>query len=353
VARVGIDARQVSPAGKGHARSQRRLVESLAELGRHELVAFVREEGAGGLLSVPTERIREPVALLWEQVGMPRAARRLRLDAFLTLGDRLPVAGGVRFVVWLFELPTHRMATTTGLWNRSSDVFTALLWKRSLRRAARVVGGSQATARELEAAVPELAGKVRVIYPGLDAGFWHVRGTVPQTRPEEAGRYAFHLGSADPRDNTETVVEAFRRARSRLREPLRLVIGGDLGGRTFEGVETTGRLSDQDLAALYRGATAYLDATLYEGFGYQPLEAMASGAPVIASSASSIPEVVGDAGLLCDPRSPDELADAIARVVEEPGLAAAMREKGLARAATFTWERTAREFADVLDEVTR
>ena len=73
--------------------------------------------------------------------------------------------------------------------------------------------------------------------------------------------------------------------------------------------------------------------------------------PVVASDASSIPEVVGDAGLLCDPRSPDAIAGALVRVLEEPGLAEAMREKGLARAATFSWERTAREFADLLDEV--
>jgi len=72
---------------------------------------------------------------------------------------------------------------------------------------------------------------------------------------------------------------------------------------------------------------------------------------VIASSASSIPEVVGDAGLLCDPHSPASIADALVRVLEEPGLAAAMRAKGLARAATFTWERTAVAFADLLDEV--
>jgi len=157
----------------------------------------------------------------------------------------------------------------------------------------------------------------------------------------------FHLGSTDPRDNTETVVEAFRRAGV----DALLVIGGDLGGRIFDGAEKTGRLSDEDLAARYRGAAAYLDATLYEGFGYQPLEAMASGAPVIASNASSIPEVVGDAGLLCDPRSADELAAALVRVFEEPGLAESMRAKGVARAAEFSWERTAREFAGLIDEV--
>ena len=322
-------------------------MQAFAGLGRYEVVAFVRGAEAAAILrpsGVRVEQIREPLALLWEQVGMMREARRLGLDALLTLGDRLPVLGGPRVVVWLFELPTHRMATTTGLWNRGSDVFTALLWRRSMRRAARVVAGSGATANELEEAVPALRGKVPVIYPGLGGDF------SPAPRPEES-RYVFHLGSADPRDNTESVVGAYRLARQRIREPVRLVIGGDLGGRTFEGIDTTGRLSEADLARWYRGATAYLDATLYEGFGYQPLEAMASGVPVIASSASSIPEVVGDAGLLCDPHSPASIADALVRVLEEPGLAAAMRAKGLARAATFTWERTAVAFADLLDEV--
>jgi glycosyl transferase family 1 len=327
VARIGIDARYASGAGKGIARSQRLLVESLAALGRHEIVAFVGEGGAGAFPGVDArvERIREPIALLWEQVGMPRAARRFELDAFVTLADRLPVVGATPYIVWLFELPTHRMATTSGVWNRGSDVFTAALWKPSMRRAAAIATGSKATAGELEEAVPQLRGRVRAVYPGLAGDFAPGPGL-------DQPRYVFHLGST-------AGVEA------------RLVVGGELGGRTFDGAETTGRLSDEDLAARYRGAAAYLDATLYEGFGYQPLEAMASGTPVIASNASSIPEVVGDAGLLCDPRSADELAAALVRVLEEPGLAESMRAKGLARAAEFSWERTAREFADLIDEV--
>ncbi len=343
MARIGIDAIQASPAGKGHARSERMLARELARLGRHEIVAFVRPEGQGVVGDAKPGLIREPSFLLWQQWGMPRAARRLGLDAVVTLTDRLPLWGDARYVVWLFELPTHRMAQARGVWQRGSDFFTAALWKPSLRRAARVVAGSEATRRELEEALPELSGRVPVIYPGLSEGF----------SPGEpaAERYVFHLGSTDPRDNTQTVVEAFRLARARLPEPVRLVIGGDLGERRFDGVELTGRLTDEELAAHYRAAAAYLDATLYEGFGYQPLEALASGVPVVASKASSIPEVVGEAGLLCDPRSPEALADALARVLGEPELAADLRRKGPQQAAKFTWERTAGEFAELLDEV--
>ena len=305
-------------------------------LGRYEVVPFVRQEGAG-LVPEP-QLIGERLFLVWQQWGMPRAARRLGLDAVVTLTDRLPVWDGrTPYVVWLFELPTHRMAQGGGAWQRGSDLFTAALWKRSLRHAARVVAGSEATAREVEEAVPELRGRVRAIYPGVEPGF----APGPAARGE---RYVFHLGSADPRDNLGVVREAFRLAQARLREPVRLVVGGRVEGGL-------GYLGDDELLRRYRGAAAYLDATLYEGFGYQPLEAMACGAPVVASSASSIPEVVGDAGLLADPRSPEALADALVRVLEEPGLADDLRRRGLERAQKFTWDRTAREFAEVLDEV--
>src|SRR5205823_191080 len=204
--------------------------------------------------------------------------------------------------------------------------------------------GAGAPARELEAAVPELRGRVRTIYPGRDERFGPGPGA-------EGARYVFHLGSDDPRDNTETVVRAVALARARLREPVRLVVGGSVGARRFEGAELTGRVPDEELVRLYRDAAAYVDASLFEGFGYQALEAMACGAPFVGSNATSIPEVVGEAGLLCDPRDPAALADALVRVLDEPGLADELRRRGLERARAFTWDRTAEAFERLLAEV--
>jgi glycosyltransferase involved in cell wall biosynthesis len=339
VPRVGIDATSVSSAGKGIARVQRGTVQALAALGRFELVVYGR---AGADLGVPTERVSYRLALGWEQLGLARAARGV--DALLTWTERLPLAARGRFVVWLFELPTHRIAENrrrgARAYQRGSDLLTLALWKRSLRRAALVLAGSQATASELRAAMPGLT-RVEVLYPGLESRF--------APGPGRAGRYILHLGSADPRDNTETVLAAFEQAG----RPLPLLVAGGARGEPRDGVEFLGRVSDEELLALYRGAAAFVDATLYEGFGYQPLEAMACGAPVIASRSSSIPEIVGDAGLLCDPRSPAELAEALHRVLQEPGLAEKLRSRGLERAARFTWERTASRLAAVLDEVIR
>ena len=317
--RIAVDATSISSAGKGISRVQLGTVHALAALGRHELVAYVSEDVE---LAVPTVRVRRRPALWWEQVGLRRAAHDA--DAVLTWTDRLPLGGGGRFVIWLFELPTHRIALNrereAGAYQRASDLATQLLWGPSLRRAARVLAGSEATATEL--------GGAPVLHPGIDDCF--------TPGPGREGRYVFHLSSDDPRDNTETIVEAVRLANDRLQEPVELVV-------------PTGRVSEAELLALYRGAAAYVDASLFEGFGYQPLEAMACGAPVVASTAGR--DVVGDAGLICDPHDIHAQADALVRLLEEPGLAADLRRRGLERAREFSWDRAAAHLADVLDEV--
>jgi glycosyltransferase involved in cell wall biosynthesis len=337
---IAVDATSVSTAGKGLGRVQRETIRALAALGRHELVAYVAADVA---LGVPTVRVRRRPAFLWEQVGLARAARRA--EAVLTWTDRLPLVGG-RFVIWLFELPTHRIEQNrlarAGGYQRASDLLTAATWRSSLRRAAFVLAGSVATAAELRAELPDLR-RVQVLYPGLDERF--------TPGPGRDGRYVLHVASSDPRDNLDGVLEAVVRANRALDEPVRLIVAGAAGKARLAGAEFLGRVSDEELVELYRGAAAYIDASLYEGFGYQPLEAMACGAPVIASDGSSVQEVVGDAGLLSDPRDTDARAAAVVRVLEEPGLADELRLRGLERARTFTWERTARELAAVLDEV--
>ena len=323
MARIGFDGLMISSSGKGHARSELHAVEALAARREHYIVVFVREpvETEG----VELVQVDPRLTIEWELRGMPAAAKRHRLDAFVTLSDRLPLAGRLPIVVWLFESPVHRMRTNrtsrAPLWHRSSDVLTALVWKRSLRRAAHVAFGSHATEREVCADVR--LRSTSVVHPGVPPGFF--------ADGEAKERYVLHLGSNDPRDNTAMAVEACRRAGARL-----VVVGGWRG----EGAEARGRVSDAELAELYRRAACFLDPTLYEGFGYGVLEAMTSGAPVIASNTTSIPEVVGDAGILCDPRDVDALAAAVRSVLEDGELAAGMTARGLERAATFPWEET-------------
>jgi glycosyltransferase involved in cell wall biosynthesis len=361
---LAVDATTVFPEGKGISRVVSRSIAALADLPvPHELVAFVRGTAAEAMLSregVRCVRVGSWPAIVWEQVLLPWAVARHRADAVLTTTDRLPVVGPGRYIVWLYEVPTHRIEETrrvgVGLYQRTSDLLTLALWQRSLRRASRVLAGSQATADDIAARATTRTAPVSVVYPGLDATF----------RPQSVAavsRYVFHLGSADPRDNTLTAVEAYALARPGLHEPARLVVAGGLGAQrdrvvariaelgVTDEVDVLGRVSDEQLVELYAGAAAYLDASLYEGFGYQVLEAMACGAPVVGPHVTSVPEIVGDAGLLCDPRSAGELAAALTRGLDDAELAATLRERGVRRAADFTWERTARALAAVFEEV--
>jgi glycosyltransferase involved in cell wall biosynthesis len=334
VIRLGIDATSVAPDAKGISRVQRGTVRALAQLGRHELVVFTRHPAEFAPDSAIGVRARP--SIVWEQLGLALAFRKHRLDALLTWTERLPVAGGGPFLVWLFEPPIHRIEqnrrTGAGRWQRGSDRLTLALWRRSLARARVVLTGSAATA----SAVRDVAPAARPLYPGLDAAF------TPGEVVGDAEPYVLHLGSSDPRDDTPTAIEAARRAGARL------VVAGSYAGPS-DGAELAGRVPDDELIDLYRGASAFLDTSLYEGFGYQVLEAMACGTPVVASNTTSIPEVVGDAGLLCTPGDVDAFAAALGRVEHEPALAAELRGRGLARAAEFTWARTAARLADAIE----
>ena len=166
-------------------------------------------------------------------------------------------------------------------------------------------------------------------------------------------RYILYLGSLDPRKNIARLVEGFHRLRQETPAlDHRLVLAGPKGWMT-EGVFDTitrlglqsqvtwlGHVPFEDLPALLGGADLFVYPSLYEGFGLPPLEAMACGTPVVASRATSLPEVIGDAGLLVDAARVEDLAEAMHRVITDRALHAALAAQGLARASTFSWRQT-------------
>lgn len=244
----------------------------------------------------------------------------------------------------------------------------------SARRAARVITVSQHARQELLDCYGLPPERVVVTY---EAAAEHFR---PVTDPAELAAvrrrygigdrpYVLALGNLQPRKNMVRLVEAFRRltageraaGRNASDAPL-LVIAGKAQWREseiFRAVEAAGLadrvvfpgyVADADLSALYSGAVAFVYPSLYEGFGLPPLEAMACGTAVICSNAASLPEVVGDAALTFAPTDVEALAQALADVLSNPGLREDLRQRGLQRAAQFSWRRCAQETLAVYRE---
>ena len=217
------------------------------------------------------------------------------------------------------------------LFSRAERAFRALAYHRSARSAAIVVCPSAFVAGRAVGLLGLDPGAVRVIHHGID----HDR-----FRPGAGPREEFVLYPARrwPHKNHLRLFEAFARLR-RTRPGLRLVLTGAGRWDTLPaGVEARGVVSGEELVALYRTASALVFPSLYEGFGQPPLEAMACGCPVACSNAASLPEVCGDAARLFAPEEAGAIAAAVEEVLADP---APWTARGLARAASFTWERSA------------
>jgi glycosyltransferase involved in cell wall biosynthesis len=215
--------------------------------------------------------------------------------------------------------------------------------------------------------VPE--HKVSVIYEAANPSAQQLDPAVAHRHVRErygiADRFILFVSTIEPRKNLPTLLAAYSKLLDTYKTNARLVIAGHKGWLTEEvdaAIEKyklgdrvcfLGSVPNEELVYLYNAARVFALPSLYEGFGLPPLEAMASGTPVIVSNVSSLPEVVGDAGLLVDPNDVEGWAVALHRVLTDDALHAGMAEKGLVRAAHFSWERAARETLGVYRKVAK
>ena len=206
--------------------------------------------------------------------------------------------------------------------------------------------------------------RIRVVYPGVAEPFF-------APSPEKAGPiraryklespYLLFVGCIEPRKNIPGLIAAYRRLPQGLRRDVQLVVAGPFGWAAEEvrsmladdadHIRYLGYVPEDDMPGLFFGASALVYPSYYEGFGLPVAQALAAGVPVIASNRTSLPEVVGGAGLLVDPDSPDELSAAMEQVVTCPGIARDLAARGQLRAQAFHWSRAARESLDFFHQV--
>jgi len=233
--------------------------------------------------------------------------------------------------------------------------------------SAKILAISEFTKSEIVSAYRVSDQKVEVVYPGVDEKF----RPLDKEKSKELVRqkygmaypYVISVGVLPPRKNIPCLIQAFACLKQTEAVEHKLVIVGKLGNEeaslrdlmsrlaVSEDVYLLGYVPDEDLPALYACADICVYPSLYEGFGLPVLEAMACGTPVITGNESSLPEVVGDAGITVCPRSPEAFADAMARLLRDASFSAEMSARGLARARTFSWEKMARRVTEIYHEV--
>jgi glycosyltransferase involved in cell wall biosynthesis len=285
------------------------------------------------------------------------------VDLFHATDHLLPYMQRIPTVFTLYDL-TYRLTNTNTTLNR---LFLMLMLPRFVRTAGAVVTISEATRRDLLAYLQVDPKRVYVVYGGVAERFRPASPVALQairTRYRLPERFILTVGTVEPRKNYLRLLEAYCLLLGQGRSD-GLVIAGKLGWRykpffqrlrelnLEQRVTLLGFVADDDLPALYSAAEVFVYPSLYEGFGLPPLEAMACGTPVVASNTSSLPEVVGNAGLLVSPYDVDALAAAIARLLDDPLLRAELRARGFQQAARFTWETAAHRTLEIYWEVLR
>ncbi len=372
--RIAIDATSIPRLMAGAGVYTDNLIRALARVdSENEYVIFAKTVAFDALARErPSFRVVHAggssrlTRLVWEQFVLPWQLRAQRIDVLHsphhttpmlpTRCPRVVTFHDLTFFILPERYPRRRVLYFRSISWAAAKAATMLICPSSAVRddIVRILHVPSERVRPIaEAAAPAF----RVIKEKAAVNNVRLKYLLPD-------KYVLSVGSLEPGKNRATLLKAFAELRDRGLEHS-LVITGQRAwkyGSDFHLAEElglkgrvvfTGYIAPEDMPALYNGADLFVFPSLYEGFGLPVVEAMACGVPVVASNVSSIPEVAGDAASLVDPYDRDALCDAMERILKDPGLHAVLRRRGLERAATFSWEKAAREHIAVYSEAAK
>ena len=366
--RIAIDARKLHDFGIGtYIRNLLRHLSRIDQANEYVLLCHEPDMGVAATLGpnfrAVLERARNYSVV--EQVHVPWVLMREKPDVYHAPHYVLPVAVRCRSVVTIHDC-IHLMFPQY-LPNRAAHAYARGAMWSAARRSDRILTVSEASKRDILHFFNVPPEKIAVVYNAIDERFWIEPHEEEVERVRERfqlhQRFVLYVGGIKPHKNLVRLIEAFAELRKGEFEELKLLIIGDEisklpalrravhSHKLHKHVRFLGFLPDETLAALYRLAAVFVFPSLYEGFGLPPLEAMASGTPVVTSNVSSLPEVTGDAAVLVDPHDARSIEHGIRRVLTDPALAAEMRQRGLMRAREFSWERSVRRTLEVYQKV--
>jgi glycosyltransferase involved in cell wall biosynthesis len=303
--------------------------------------------------------------IIWHQIVLPFWIQFFHFDVLFVAHNRVPLLKNCAQVVILHDLAEFKVERKYD-WIR--NLYRQHLLGMGVRRADRVVTVSESSKRDIAHFLGVVDNRIVVIYNGVKNDFGCL--SAQEAKQRLAGRYPInepyflYVGALEhPNKNLVRLLQAYKQAQLEAGFEHNLLLVGPKRWRSeviFAEIERLklqsrvfwlGYVPQEDLPRIYSGADAFVYVSLWEGFGLPVLEALASGVPVIASNTSSLPEVVGDAGILVDPQSVASIATAMKTLVTDEQLHLQLRKAGPARARLFSWKRSAEELLRVFEEV--
>lgn len=352
---IGIDARLTYYRIGGISTYIRRLILALEALDTDYQYTIFNSRKSNSVLSrrFPQARLWTPCHHRLEPVALSAELLRFNLDLLHSPDFIPPLCGAHHHIITIHDLnflhyPQFLTPESRRYYNHQIN--------RAVRQADHILADSEATKRDLIEMLTVPAEKITVHMLGVDESFQPLSPDAlhpVRHNLDLPADYILFLGTFEPRKNVRGLLDAYRLLLDMLPDAPPLVLAGTRGwlfDETMAHVNTLNlssrvlwreNISQNDLPALYNMAAVLVMPSFYEGFGFPALEAMACGTVPIVSNRSSLPEVVGNVGLQIDPDDPSALALALQHTLSDQEWRSAMRRAGLARAATFTWERTA------------
>jgi glycosyltransferase involved in cell wall biosynthesis len=363
--RIAINALYLLPGGVGGSEIYlRQLLEALAKVDAHnDYVVFTNRETGRDLAPVsprfrhllqPIQGDIRPLRILYEQSSLPSAIDREKVDLVFNPGFTGPKSLSVPAVTVFHDLqhvhhPEYFRKRELPFWN--------LLLTQAIRSSQKIIAASEFTRRDVLDHYQLPDDKVVAIPHGVERAFFDL-----ERKPDPENPYLLCVSTIDPNKNIEKLIRVFGGLRGEFPR-LRLVLAGMRGSHTAKveamieelelrpWVRVTGWVPRTEIYKLYEGATAFVYPSTFEGFGLPVLEAIAAGVPLACSRIDPLVEVAGDAASFFDPRSEQEMAQAIWGLLTEPEATERQVQRGKSRAAGFTWDESARRTLALFEEV--
>jgi len=352
--KIAIDTQTTLGQKTGFGSYVKNLVENLKKIDPGDEYILVRPD---------TEKdFSTPQRFIWDQVMFPKIAKKQKADILHQPCFSAPLFYKGKVVVTCHDLIPLLFPKNLPL---ASRLYFARWMTFSYRAAKMIITDSEQSKKDIISVLKIPEKKIRVIHLAVSNEFRPIKSPKEKARIQEkyktGSRYFIDVGTLEPRKNLPFLVRAFAIAAKKI--PENLVITGKKGWyyeELFKLVKLlklenrvifTGYADEVDIPALYSGATALAFPSLYEGFGFAPLEAMACGTPVISSNTSSLPEVVGETGILLPPKNEELWANKMIGISQNKELAEKLIIAGLKQAKKFSWKETARKTIEVYKEV--